>query len=752
MAEEKEKKIKDIFEMGGETASFFERVAKEAGYEGYGRTAEVKESELKSLFSKIKEKLKGKAKEIKEKPQVPLILRILLPFLIVFQAFFPGMIFGMTITFVIILIVIIIVIALIAYFTGGTALAGTSGLIMNIIIPIATITILFVIVNFIGSPNYSKVAGKIPNGSLIVNILLLISSGFAGLTAWKGKSYTSFIAGSGGLMAFLFFIIPFGISYGKPYSICMNLPFISQYCNPREVRVQGPEIVTIPVSGGVSLTYGAPEIERPSATLYAGEPYEYTFTFTNHYSVPITFKLNMSIVSRYATGVKFNIPFNQRISELKANEFYQDGVFIDPAQLTAEEVYGCPYYVWQINATQKIPAEKIECAKDKPCNITGKSCVKTDYMECKCVGWNETTCSGAALYLQTDVEHTGYFVGLANLYYSSINEPPKPAYRLTQGPLSVTVEFQPNPYIGPVHYYRNDTSLYVTFKNMGGDITITSFNVTPLVTNITTIDKEKGMMLEEIVGVDKKWCREEEIVGRFIPNKREFSLMLCKLTPPYVNTTLIDLRENRTIEINNVTFDRILYYCNKIRAPQNYWNVIDWYKEGDVIEVPGNFTIRIGRISIEEVTNSVPTKWSVEINVTLPSGASILKNYTSNEQFKEEGLRFIVEAFLERPTILGTRERLVQLNITANISTEVSGYTFWSSYWENIYKGIDESGLCELLKKGNESESKIVSNALKYTQVKIEFTYVRKTTFESGKIVPYTRTEECMALANETST
>jgi hypothetical protein len=354
-------------------------------------------------------------------------------------------------------------------------------------------------------------------------------------------------------------------------------------------------------------------------------------------------------------------------------------------------------------------------------------------MECKCVGWNETTCSGAALYLQTDVEHTGYFVGLANLYYSSINEPPKPAYRLTQGPLSITVEFQPNPYIGPVHYYRNDTSLYVTFKNMGGDITITSFNVTPLVTNITTIDKEKGMMLEEIVGVEKKWCREEEIVGRFIPNKKEFSLMLCKLTPPYVNATLKNLTDNRTIEINNVTFDRILYYCNKVKVPQNYWNVIDWYKEGDIIEVPGNFTIIVGPVSED----------SIEINVTLPSGTSKNKSYALNEQFKEEGLEF---------TVLNISEGSAQLNISSNVSSGTAGYTFWSSYWENIYKGIDESGLCELLKKGNESESKIVSNALKYTQVKIEFTYVRKTTFESGKIIPYTRTEECMALANETST
>ena len=699
-----------------------------------GPTAKEK---LGGAWLDVKTAGKGRLKEFAKEPKINWFVRFILPLFVVYQAFFPGLILGTGVGFVIALIAIIIVIALVVAYTSGGIVKLGGSIILDIVVPVAIVVAVFILTRIIGTPDYfSKVAPKLPNGSLTVNVLFLISAGLAGLVGLVGKKPLSLGAGVGGLYGLLFIAIPLFISYNKPYSICMQLPFISQYCNPKEVRVQGPEIVTIPVSGGVGLTYGAPQIGRPSATLYAGEPYEYTFTFTNHYSVPITFKLNMSIVSRYATGVKFNFPFTQRISELKPNQFYQDGVFIDPAQLTAEEVYGCPYYVWQINATQKIPAEKVECAKDKPCNITGnitgKSCVKTDYMECKCVGWNETTCSGAALYLHTDVEHTGYFVGLANLYYSSINEPPKPAYRLTQGPLSVTVEFQPNPYIGPVHYYRNDTSLYVTFKNMGGDITITSLNVTPLVTNITTIDKEKGMMLEEIVGVEKKWCREEEIVGRFIPSGREFSLMLCKLTPPYVNTTLKNLTDNRTIEINNVTFDRILYYCNKIKVLQNYWNVIDWYKEGDIIEVPGNFTIIVGPISED----------SVEINVTLPSGTSKNKSYGVNEQLKEEGLEF---------TVLNISEGGVQLNISSNVSIGTAGYTFWSSYWENIYKGIDESGLCELLKKGNESESKIVSNALKYTQVKIEFTYVRKTTFESGKIVPYTRTEECMALANETS-
>jgi len=451
-------------------------------------------------------KIKGKVKEIKEKPQVPVFLRIILPFLIVFQAFFPGMIFGMTITFVIILIVIIVVIVVVAYFTGGAAVAGASSMIMDIIIPIVTVTILFVIVNFIGSPNYFKAAGKIPNGQLIANILLLISSSFAGLIAWKGKRYVSFGVGSGGLIAFLFFIMPFALTYTKPYSICMNLPFISQYCNPKEVRVQGPEVVTIPVHGGIDLMYGAPDVGVPASTLYAGGPYEYTFTFRNYYSVPITFTLKHSIISRYATDIKFNIPetiFKQRINELNQSQFYQDGVFIDPMQLVPEPVQGCPYYVYQINKTQNIPAEKVECARDKPCKDSSKVCVKIDYMECKCAGWEEATCSGDPLYIETEVEHTGYFVGVANLYYSTVNAPPKPAYKIQQGPLSVTVEFLPNPYIGYMHYYRNYTSMYVTFRNLDGDITITWFNVTPLTTNITTVDKEKQMMLIETVGVEK---------------------------------------------------------------------------------------------------------------------------------------------------------------------------------------------------------------------------------------------------------
>jgi len=507
----------------------------------------------------------------------------------------------------------------------------------------------------------------------------------------------------------------------------MNLPFISQYCNPREVRVQGPEIVTIPVSGGVGMEHSTP------GTLYAGEdPYEYTFTFRNYYSVPITFSLKPSIISNYGTKIKFEIPktlFKQRVNQLNKSQFYQDGVFIDPRELKAEPIQGCPYFKWQINKTRNIPMEEIECGKDEPCKDPSKACVKIDYMECKCAGWAEATCSGAPLYIQTEVEHTGYFVGVANVYYSSINAPPKPAYNFLQGPLSVTVEIVPNPYIGWMSYLRNETYMYVTFRNLGGNITITSFDVKPLVTNITTIDKEKQMMLIETIGVEKKWCRDD-LAGKDLPFGSEIGILLCKLSAPHVKTELINLSDNRIVELNNVTFDRVLYYCNKIRVPQNYWNVVDWYKEGDVIEVPGNFSIEIGAILEDKV----------EINVTLPSGDSAKNTYAKNEKFKESSLEF---------TVVNISEKSVQLNITAHISTEVSGYTFWSSYWENIYKGIEESGLCELLKKGNETESEIVSNALKSTGVKIEFTYTRETSFRSSEISPYTRTIKCMELTEE---
>lgn len=745
MGEDK-KRIEKEEEAMSAFAAMAEREAKAAGYEGWGRGKEVKKG-LKSLLSGMKGKIKG----IKEKPQVPFLLRALLPFLIVFQAFFPGVIFGMTITFVIILIVIIVIIALVAYFTGGTAVAGASGMITGIIVPILTVVILFVIVSFIGSPDYFKAAGKIPNGSTIVNILLLISAGFAGLIAWKGKSYTGLFVGSGGLMAFLFFIMPFGLTAAKPYSVCMNLPFISQYCNPREVRMQGPEVVTIPVSGGVGMEHSTP------GTLYAGEdPYEYTFTFRNYYSVPITFSLKPSIISDYATKIKFSIPnttFQQRINELNKSQFYQDGVFIDPHQLKAEPVQGCPYYVWQINKTQNIPEEEVECAHDKPCEDPSKACVKTDYMECKCAGWAEATCSGAPLYIETEVEHTGYFVGVAKIYYSSVNAPPKPAYNLLQGPLSVTVEFLPNPYIGYMEYLRNVTSMYVTFRNLGGNITITSFNVKPLVTNITTIDKEKQMMLIETVGVEKKGCRDD-LAGMQLPFGSEIGMLLCNLSAPYVNTTLINLTDNQTIELNNVTFDRVLYYCNKIRAPEEetqptYWNysTVDWYKEGDVINLPENFTIIVDNVSEDRV------------NITVNHTISILGGIgisTKSEQFYNLGIypvhewRLVENRFYFEP--LNISQKSVQLNVSIRYSDESAGYTYWSSHWENIYKGVEESGLCELLKKGNENETKLVSDALKSTGVKVEFTYVRSTVFRSSSIGPYTRTEKCIELANVTKT
>jgi sRNA-binding carbon storage regulator CsrA len=189
------------------------------------------------------------------------------------------------------------------------------------------------------------------------------------------------------------------------------------------------------------------------------------------------------------------------------------------------------------------------------------------------------------------------------------------------------------------------------------------------------------------------------------------------------------LTNNQTIEINNVTFDRILYYCNKIRtSQQNYWNLVDWYKEGNTIEVPGNFTIVIDSISEN----------AAQISVHLPSGSNYTKTYTINDQFKDDGVEFIV---------LNISENSVQLNISSNQTT---GYTFWSTYWEKIYQGIEESGLCELLKKGNESsEGEIVSNALKYTNVKVEFTYIRKTYYESQSIRPYTRTEKCIELEKQ---
>ncbi|MEM3393670.1 MAG: hypothetical protein QXY79_01320, partial [Candidatus Methanomethylicia archaeon] len=417
------------------------------------------------------------------------------------------------------------------------------------------------------------------------------------------------------------------------------------------IRIDQIKTVKIPVSGGISVNIETPE------TMYAGEPYEFTYTVKNNYESDIYFDVQVGMLSSYGSGVVFSHPYKVRKSTLSSKAYYQDTVYIDPEKLTVVEDT-CPYntlYLGLAKGMNKITEmeEKIECSKEKKCKDPKSACVKIDFFECKCVDWVELTCSKNDIKVKMTVEHDGVFIGNGSLYYSETITSPARSTELVQGPLSVIIEFLPNPYIASIHQYIEDVSVYVTLKNQGGTIKIKDFKLEPIDTVIHTINKENGVELIEEIGVDVISCRDiTEIVPEGIMSYgSEVGGKICSVTPPFVKTTIKDLEKNTIVELNNVTFSGLKYFCEK--------------------ETP---------------------------------------NYLNQNESK--------------------------LN--------------WSKYWDKIYELVGESGLCEILKKKEGDNDKIiVSNALKHVDVELTITYERTGDYYSKNIVPYTRTEKCIERLNQ---
>jgi hypothetical protein len=80
---------------------------------------------------------------------------------------------------------------------------------------------------------------------------------------------------------------------------------------------------------------------------------------------------------------------------------------------------------------------------------------------------------------------------------------------------------------------------------------------------------------------------------------------------------------------------------------------------------------------------------------------------------------------------------------------ETNKPTSWSTNWEKIYDAVKESGTCEIWKRENkeDKEKQSVDRSLAYTEIVVEFDYEREAIFRSDSVTPYTRTEECMKLA-----
>jgi hypothetical protein len=528
------------------------------------------------LISSIASGYGKKGVKLVEKHKL-LLLKIFISFFATFLIFFPIQIQQITTSLVITILIIFIILALLAIFAH---LTPNFELVGNLLFAFIISLILLILSSFLNcgaQACFWVISTRIGTlGAMISFLVVLI---FFLILAFAIKNFVIYIVAVSILTGILMLTMIPLLSPRNYYSFCKQIPFIygSPLCEPREVKIDPLKTVKIPVAGGISM-----KIETPG-TLYAGNPYEFLFTLTNYYERDVSFDLLPSIVSSYGSNIEFIQPFNQKISSLKPKEYYQDSVFLKPEEMYIKEGT-CPYTTKQLSSASGSPEQKIACSIEKSCENPKAACGKLDIFECGCIDWNLATCSKNPLKAKVSVKHTGFFLGNASLYYSEEITKPVYASELTQGPLRVIIEFIPNPYITSIHQYREEVSMFVTFKNLGGDIEIKSFKVMPQNTVIHTIDKEKQVELIEEVGTEIIECRDiSEILPQTLTTGAEVGGKLCTLKPPFVKTTLIDLEENKTIEVNNVTFSLIENYCYKKAQKSNQTGYVFWSSNWDKI-------------------------------------------------------------------------------------------------------------------------------------------------------------------------
>jgi len=512
------------------------------------------ESQIFQRYYRGKRKLKENVEKNKN-----VIIQAFVALAVPMIIFFPFNLQGMLLTLLGVLVLVILMAVAVAYFTKSAEMLP----IRDLLLSAAFLLFLVIVTQFLNCGEQAcfwVISTRVgTTATTIIFIVLEIICVLIGLMASRGVFFVSMVV----IVVLLFALIPF-LSPKNYYGFCKNIPGLSgsEWCKSREVTITSLKTVKIPVSGGISV-----KVETPG-TLYAGDPYEYTFTLTNYYERDITFELQPSIVSSYGSNINFVQPFTQKTDSLKPKEYYQDSVYLNPEEMTIEEGT-CPYKTEQIAAAHFIHLENVTCSVDKPCENSKEVCAKLDTFECDCVDWAKATCSRNPLKAKVSVKHSAFFLGNASLYYSEQITSPAYGSELTQGPLRVIVEFQPNPYIASIHEYRDTVSMYVTFKGLSGDIDVKNFKVTPQNTNITTVDKEKQMELVEEVGTEVVSCRDiSEILQQTLSSGAEVGGKLCDLKPPSVKTTLIDLKTNQVTEVNDVTYPFLANYCSKTNVSE----------------------------------------------------------------------------------------------------------------------------------------------------------------------------------------
>ena len=572
------KKKKDLLEGMVETGPFFEEVAKEAGFQGYGRGMEIKKpsKSLKVLKGKL-----GGTKKIWEKtsphflnlPSV--MIKLFIAFLISFYAFYPETIQSLFWPLIIGIIVIVVVLILIAVF-ASSAMVLTMRFITPLLISFIILAIVVGMIQFISSPNYSRLL-EVRYGTLIANLAFLGSLILAIALIVPGGMFR-LIGGSIVCGILFFFAGPFLLSFLRPEGFCIPvesktipLPIPESLICHEEIEnkttlVFGGEMIEVPVRGGIRAQFGFDGTPR---ALPAGQSYQEAVFIFNRYEKPIKILDAAAGIVSSNHYINFIIPnFKLNKTDLEPGERHGEILYFDKDKLEAKPLDPCDWSQAIIDANEKYATEKSECAWDNnTCGEKG-ACVTVANFVCKCTDWRNETCSGKPLYMILNVTHTGFFKGNVSLYYfnsysgRSITFP-----KLTQGPVSIKADFIPNPYIAKWYEeFVKNVSLFVDFTTSRPIHIDSDINVTPITTTVSTLDYTHGLIFNETVGINKIKCNFSDLVNVINEGKKEYMGEICYFTPPFVNLTITKMKSGETLVISNVTLDRIEEYCSLNRT------------------------------------------------------------------------------------------------------------------------------------------------------------------------------------------
>ncbi len=542
-----------------------------------------KSSEEEKLSKKLKDfvsaKLANAIKKIKtkeegEKKGISSVFRIITPLFIFCQAFFPFVMGGTFFILIIILVVLIVVFIILTVLTKGVVLF--SGPLLSIIMIIITMIIIQKIPSLLNIPSgysiYKLLTIRLGYAASLIILLVFFAIGIIGST--KIKSVGGFIALNSFLIISLFVVLPF-IARSM---ICLSMLSgdfeINELfqCTSRQVKklvkISSTKVKKIPVSGGINVIFGSKNQPRP---LTAPFPYEETFEIENKYEEPIKILSVKPFILTSFPKMKFLPPTNFSGFVLNSKESHVNKVEFNPNTLTVTSTSSsvCQYSYDQIKSNLIYTTlDDVECAFGTPCNDSSKACIKTGSYECMCLGWNESTCNDFGLRMGLEVTHTGFFRGNSSLlYYETYDGPQIYFEELTQGPISMKINFVPNPFIRTMESYINKIDLLVDFSFSGKSLKVSNITITPILTNVSTVDYQNNIMINQTIGMKQIWCNFDDLLSAINSGIKKYSGKVCEFLPPFVNITLINLKTRETLELPGITVGELKDYCYNLTSP-----------------------------------------------------------------------------------------------------------------------------------------------------------------------------------------